>query len=85
MMQVNRLMGLESEDLLLSKDSTGVPYNTLHQINHLPLTSKGGFDYFARSLAQGNYRLKDEDFPPLIFQNQGADDRRAYDEKRSHY
>lgn len=39
---------------------------------HLIIT--GGFDYFARSLAQRKYQLKDEeDFPPLVFQNPGQD------------
>ncbi|KAL5796030.1 hypothetical protein ACOSQ2_000850 [Xanthoceras sorbifolium] len=39
-----------------------------------------------RSVAQTNYQLKDEDFPPLAFQNQGENDVEGnYNEKPSHY
>lgn len=30
----------------------------------------GEFDYFARSVAQRNYQMKDEDFPPLALTDQ---------------
>lgn len=46
----------------------------------------GEFDYFARSVAQRNYQLKDEDFPPLALTDQeGNDDGRNYNENPSHY
>ncbi|XP_021748834.1 uncharacterized protein LOC110714598 isoform X2 [Chenopodium quinoa] len=41
--------------------------------------------HFQRSMAQRNYQLKDEDFPPLIFQNPGQDGGKICNEKYSHY
>ncbi|KDP28501.1 hypothetical protein JCGZ_14272 [Jatropha curcas] len=37
--------------------------------------------HLQRSVAQRNYQLKDEDFPPLAFLNQAVNDGRNYDEK----
>lgn len=49
-------------------------------VNFIMLT--GEFDYFARSVAQRNYQLKDEDFPPLVFPIHGGNDGgRNYNEK----
>jgi len=37
-------------------------------------------------VTQRNYLLKEEDFPPLAFPNQGGNDsERNYDEKPSHF
>lgn len=52
----------------------------------LSIILTGEFDYFASSVAQRNYQMKDEDFPPLPLTDQeGNDDRRNYNENPSHY
>lgn len=46
----------------------------------------GEFDYFARSVAQRNYQLKDEDFPLLVLSTHGGNNGgRNYNEKPYHY
>lgn len=46
----------------------------------------GVLDYFARSVAQWNYQLKDEDFAALAFLSQVENDNgRNYNEKTSNY